>query len=424
MSKRLTYNQEDSSLNPLQNFISQVFDKDDQLTAISTWKFKGKLDELFFYKNSITRKGLLVNEHGEPYEFIEGAKRITLQEAYDRNYHRYAKIAEHRKNLSWFKKYALRETIAGEVKKLLSERVALAPVPKRFDHLKWELKDHQKHELDRFVKCPLDSITERDMKKLSKVIRIPEKNLLSIHNTYSPDEFEKLPSEIDFRYPSLEKGVKMTDLGLNVHNSNNPLPLNRSLNKRVEYKTPAQKQTETRMQKWKIEPNQGTHLMEYPRMDDFLMMYLEVDFKPNEIDVSPTKKIIMSMNPEESGDEFYQSLGESLDQFNDIYGTGYILTGSYVKDGENKCMIGVDWKMRSHVQENNLTELIDNYGKEKGEEIYRIRQEKKKRKQNIINALEKSHYDRAYHRDHWDTDKNKIMRDFHSGELGFADPWF
>lgn len=425
MANRLTYNQEDSCLNPLQNFISQVFDESDQIVAASTWRFKGKMNELFYYKNSVTRKGLLVNEYGEPYEFINEPSKIPIQEAYERNFNRYSKISNHRKGLIWFKKYELRESVAGEVKKLLGESTtANAPLPKQFDHLKWEMEDYQIHELDRFVKSPLEAISERDMKNISKIIGIPEKSLLSIHNTYSPETPEISSTEIDFAYPSLEKGATMADLGLNIHNSNKQLSLNKSLNKMSEYKTTAQNRTETRMHKLQTEPNQGVQLMENPRMDEFLMMYLEVDFKPNEIDISPTKKIIMSMNREESGDEFYQSLGESLEQFNSIYGTGYILTGSYIKEGDNKCIIGVDWKMRHHVNEWGLSELVNKYGVQKGHDIFEIKQKNKKRKQSVVDGLEKSHYDRAYRREHWDSDKSKIMRDFHSGELGYADPWF
>lgn len=424
MSINLTYENKNLDLNPLQNFISKVFDEGDQISASSTWRCKGKLNELFYYKNSVTRKGLLVDKDGNPYELRDKPNKINFQEAFDRNFERYPQILKVRKSLLWFHKYELRESVFGSAKTVLKEsgQIANRVLTKKFDHLKWELDDFQKLELDRFVKCPLDAISERDMKTVSKIIGIPEKNLISIHNTYSPKESEEVLSEIDHSSPTMEKGLTVSGLGLDVHNSNHPLRFNKSLNTIKPYKTASQETSERRMRIHQIDPNQKA-LMEYPRMDEFLMMYLEVDFKPNEIDVTSTKKIIMSINNEESGGSFFKEIGNSLEAFNEIYGTGYILSGSFIKEGEKKVIIGVDWKLKSDDRGQSLEELVSFHGKETGLHVFEIQQEKIKRKKSVLDALENNHYNRTDQKGHWDLDKDKMMKAFHAGELGFADPF-
>ncbi len=61
---------------------------------------------------------------------------------------------------------------------------ALKQAPKQFDNLQWKLTLEQKHRLDDMTDYHPDSFNEEDIKQASKFLKIPEKNLKSILNTY------------------------------------------------------------------------------------------------------------------------------------------------------------------------------------------------------------------------------------------------
>lgn len=83
------------------------------------------------------------------------------------------------------------------VSEALNEGVAIKPVTKKFDHLKWSLNMQQKQFLDDFVNIPEISLKESDYNYASKLTGIPVVNIKSICNTYC--EKQILPTSEDFR---------------------------------------------------------------------------------------------------------------------------------------------------------------------------------------------------------------------------------
>ena len=69
-------------------------------------------------------------------------------------------------------------------KKVLTESLANKKVPKTFDHLKWNLNQHQKHFLQDLIDTHPDGMKERDYEYASKITGIPTKSIKSIQNTY------------------------------------------------------------------------------------------------------------------------------------------------------------------------------------------------------------------------------------------------
>jgi hypothetical protein len=368
------------------------------------------IGENYYYKNSLTRKGVLLDAEGNAKDY--NGKPLNIKEAFNRQYKNYKTIMECRSNLEWFEKYKNKKEVLSESQRRMGKMV----VPSTYDHLKWKLDDFQILELDRFVHYPLDYISERDMSNMSKFLNIPEKNLISIHNTYSPkdrkymsfDEFEQETM------PNASKGFSISskDAGLDVNNMNK-LPSFNGKGKSIQnYQTPYEKRyndSNFRMERTDKTPES---LLAYPRMDEFLMMYLSVDFKPISLEVSTTKKIIMSMNPEESGHELYESVSESLDQFNDVYGTKYFFNGSFIKEGEEKIIIDVEYRSAPKKSKNPQHAVKDPDA-----------EMKQKMKNRAIDTLMINHHNRIHNKGHWDKNSSKIMDQFMAGELGYADPF-
>lgn len=67
----------------------------------------------------------------------------------------------------------------------LNEGYGQKPVPKKFDHLKWQLTQSQKHFLDDFINVPEESLRKEDYEYASKQTSIPIENIKSIKNTLS-----------------------------------------------------------------------------------------------------------------------------------------------------------------------------------------------------------------------------------------------
>lgn len=64
--------------------------------------------------------------------------------------------------------------------------LAIKPVTRKFDHLKWSLNMQQKQFLDDFITIPGNSLKESDYNYASKLTGIPVTNIKSIKNTYGP----------------------------------------------------------------------------------------------------------------------------------------------------------------------------------------------------------------------------------------------
>ena len=80
-------------------------------------------------------------------------------------------------------------------KKVLTESLANRKVPKTFDHLKWNLNQHQKHFLQDLIDTNPIGMKERDYEYASGITGIPVKNIKSIQNTYG--SWNKKSNDLD-----------------------------------------------------------------------------------------------------------------------------------------------------------------------------------------------------------------------------------
>ncbi len=81
----------------------------------------------------------------------------------------------------------------------LNEGLAMKPITKRFDHLKWQLNDFQKQFLDDFINIPNEALKNEDLEYASKRTGIPVLSIKSIRNTYGTPE-------IGYSKPDVVKG--------------------------------------------------------------------------------------------------------------------------------------------------------------------------------------------------------------------------
>jgi hypothetical protein len=73
----------------------------------------------------------------------------------------------------------------------LNEGYGQKPVTKKFDHLKWQLNEFQKHFLDDFINIPDESLRKEDFEYASKRTGIPLESIKSIKNTLSDKKTEE-----------------------------------------------------------------------------------------------------------------------------------------------------------------------------------------------------------------------------------------
>ena len=80
-------------------------------------------------------------------------------------------------------------------KKVLTESLANRKVPNTFDHLKWALNQQQKHFLQDLIDTNPIGMKERDYEYASGITGIPVKNIKSIQNTYG--SWNKKSNDLD-----------------------------------------------------------------------------------------------------------------------------------------------------------------------------------------------------------------------------------
>jgi len=124
----------------------------------------------------------------------------------------------------------VRKIIKEEVRKaMLNEGYGFSPVPKTFDHLKWEFTPNQKHYLQRMCEEDPRTISESDYKSASKFLGIDESNVKSILNTYSSKDNARSSqhggdseASINSRLTLGNKPATAIDLGLGIGDSKLP----------------------------------------------------------------------------------------------------------------------------------------------------------------------------------------------------------
>lgn len=100
---------------------------------------------------------------------------------------------------------------------MISESMAIKPVPTKFNNLKWKLNDYQKSFLDEFISTPDEALKEDDYKYASKYTGIPLNNIKSIKNTYAEkalDSYYKPDVVKGSRLDAAHNGVNAVELGL------------------------------------------------------------------------------------------------------------------------------------------------------------------------------------------------------------------
>lgn len=98
----------------------------------------------------------------------------------------------------------------------LNEGYGQKPVTKKFDHLKWQLNEFQKHFLDDFINIPDEALADKDFEYASKRTGIPLQSLKSIRNTYGTPElgYAKPDVTIGSMFDAGHKGPTAKEMGL------------------------------------------------------------------------------------------------------------------------------------------------------------------------------------------------------------------
>jgi hypothetical protein len=174
--------------------------------------------------------------------------------------------------------------------------IALRPLPRQFDHLKWPLNDNQRHYLHDLCNVNPDSIRESDIKSASKYLGIPEKNVKSILNTYNaydPMSEAVIEPEADSR---LRKGISSMDAGLSAAEMNKaPVRSSKTMSIQQDTMTKAEKQTMdyARMKNRYLDRSGEKSEKEvyYENVYSSLMMYLYCELEPKDIKLNHNNQI-------------------------------------------------------------------------------------------------------------------------------------
>lgn len=240
-------------------------------------------------------------------------------------------------------------------KKVLTEALANRKVPKTFDHLKWSLSQEQKHFLQDFIDTHPDSLKESDYEYASKRTGIPAKSIKSIQNTYgSWNQRQGMmdPQDINsygkFAYGKGEVfNVKDYDIPQKYRDDVvNFKKVSKEEADALRYpkKSLRQKKYEADLEssiKGSVKKS-NVKRSEY-NYDEWLMYYLIGEMKPKKCVVNKDKgQVEIDFEPTEDYYDFHKSMLNSnkkskfwigveslVNQFNDVFGTYYMVEDQY-----------------------------------------------------------------------------------------------
>ena len=435
-----------SDWQPLYNYLEQVFG-DKYLEAADSFMyyeknnfFDGKY-EISTYRNGITRKYLLLDDEGNPYEinwkhshyyhdrYPNEIKKISIKDAFDKVYEglenyvnfaykdnpeeapedyyllKYSKFREPRdlalkkagfkvmttnkpedidniSDLEEVKKKRkknpnLMATPTGSIffmdaavsgisenkktenkknkKKVLTESLANRKVPKTFDHLKWSLNQQQKHFLQDFIDTHPDTMKESDYEYASKITGIPAKNVKSIQNTYGSwngksDELD--PQDInsygkfaygkgdvfnakDYDFPQKYRNDVVNFKTISKDEADNLRYPKKSLRQR-KYESDLAGSIGGSVRKSDVKRPEDNY-------DEWLKYYIVGEAKPKDCRLNKEKnQIEVDFEPSDDYYDFHKSMLNSnkkskfwisveslINQFNDAFGTYYMIDDQY-----------------------------------------------------------------------------------------------
>ncbi|MEK6829533.1 MAG: hypothetical protein AABY15_05395 [Nanoarchaeota archaeon] len=212
------------------------------------------------------------------------------------------------------------------------------PLPKQFDHLKWKLNNNQKYYLAELCDVNPDTIVESDIKKASKFLGIPEKNVKSIINTYNTyNPMAEAVQELSQDSPFLlgNKPVTVAGAGMNVHNSNRaPVRANRTTWPLQDTMTKLEKKTmdyAVKKNRMLDRAGKGSDKEKYyESVYTSLMMYLFCEINPKDINLNHNNQIQIDQEPILiEGETFsmenstYRKVNDLLKSFNKIFKTNF-----------------------------------------------------------------------------------------------------
>ena len=273
----------------------------------------------------------------------------------------------------------VRKIIKEEIKKaMLNEGHGFSPVPKTFDHLKWDFTPNQKHYLQRMCEENPNTISESDYKSASKFLGITETNVKSILNTYGSKDSIRASqhggdsqASVNSRLTFGNKPATAIDIGLSVDDNKLPsfgestkvMHTNSKgmshLEMKSKYDSDFKDRTWYREGEGKVHPSKITEKL-YENLNKSLMMFLYCEANPKDINLRQDDKIQIDFEPiiEEGKfnqlgsfsyeNEKYKFIKGLLNEFNSNFGCSYVIHDHI---GMNNCQ-------RMYI-ENNVTEQVD-----------------------------------------------------------------
>ena len=274
----------------------------------------------------------------------------------------------------------IRKIIKEEVSKaLLSEGFGFDPVPRTFDHLKWEFTSNQKHYLQRFCETNPKTISETEYKDASRFLGIPEKNVRSIINTYNAYDPMKenhggrdSQASIDSQLTLGNKPATAADIGLSVEDSRLPdfeYPMGRQMhtnpNSMSNLERKSKYDADFKNRTWYREGEEAEHASKsrerfFEGLNTSLMMYLFCESTPKDINLRHDNKIQIDFEPIIKEGKFnqlgglsyesekYKKINELLETFNREFGCSFVIADHVELEDCQRLYI-----------ENNVTKQVD-----------------------------------------------------------------
>jgi len=231
----------------------------------------------------------------------------------------------------------IKEEIGRTLKAQQYKGYATIPVPRDFDHLKWDLSVNQKYYLKDLCVVDPASINESDFKSAEKFLGIPQKNIKSIINTYTafdPMEDAVFEGSPESPFTLGNKPVAVGDV-LDVHSANRaPVRANRTTYPMQDKMTQMEKKTMGyAIKKNRVLDRTGSSSEKdkfYESVHTSLMMYLFCEVKPKDIKLNHKNQIQIDQEPVLlEGESFnmenhsYRRVNDLLKSFNKIFNTSF-----------------------------------------------------------------------------------------------------
>lgn len=269
-------------------------------------------------------------------------------------------------------------------------KVAIKPITKKFDYLKWKLNDFQKQFLDDFINIPAHTLKEKDYQYASNRTGIPVSSIKSISNTYGTPEVSYVKPDVieGSKFNAAHVGPKYSEFGIEPHYRHDVVNFKKVTpeESREMKKTPMQKELEmSNYDKKGMAKDVGEGGMKRlyerelpPFMYEWVMYYIEgteeikvkdtkvlerafasrktkyvsVEFEPV-LEEGKNKKMDYDSN-KKTGEIF--ALEEILKEFNSTFGTNFIVEHQFVKE---------DGKLKIAIENFQNTDGKNNFNKKK-----------------------------------------------------------